>query len=78
MLFNFCKRNSEGSKGEKNHPETIIVKLIKHNNNVFVYLFQIFQVLEHPVEKDKLATLQDLVSHFNPKNIFEFLKLMLQ
>jgi hypothetical protein len=41
-----------------------------------LYLFQIFQVLEHPVEKDKLATLQDLVSHFNPK--IYFLQLMLQ
>ncbi len=43
-----------------------------------LYLFQIFQVLEHPVEKDKLATLQDLVSHFNPKNLFDFLQLMHQ
>jgi hypothetical protein len=31
-------------------------------NDIFSKLFQIFQVLEHPVERDKLATLQDLVS----------------
>ena len=30
--------------------------------NSLTFIFQIFQVLEHPVERDKLATLQDLVS----------------
>ena len=39
----------------------IRVGRISENNTILSLLFQIFQVLEHPVEKEKLLDLQDLV-----------------